>query len=292
MDDHLVGLSGSELTSTLLTEMRRRSRTMSASTVKRRFENDRFTRTSIADPASIRRLETILAAHFPPGTEEMALSPLAPFGAHAAVAGVDQNRVVSTIRGNEVAADPTVVLAVEASRRRSSLLVDDPTSTELVCLAAFQRVTRAQQFEGKRSFAHFQLAGMVSAGRDTGNEGFERTAISLHVAHIAEALTAIGCERIEILVTDFTGGKLGSVMEAVAASTATNTVAVVAFPDRTRARNYYTDCAIEVRVEIAGEWVEVGDGGMVDWSQRLVASRKERMMTSGVSVERLALVLE
>jgi hypothetical protein len=40
---------------------------------------------------------------------------------------------------------------------------------------------------------------------------------------------------------------------------------------------------------VAGdETVEVGDGGIVDWTQRLVGSRKERLMTSGLGIERLA----
>jgi len=33
----------------------------------------------------------------------------------------------------------------------------------------------------------------------------------------------------------------------------------------------------------------VADGGHVDWTQQLVASRKERLMISGLGLDRLAL---
>jgi hypothetical protein len=34
--------------------------------------------------------------------------------------------------------------------------------------------------------------------------------------------------------------------------------------------------------------VEIGDGGFVDWTQRLTGNRKERLLISGVGVDRFA----
>ena len=286
----LEAYSGSELTSLLLAEMRRRSAAVTPSTVLARLD-DRFTRSSAASPAAIRRIETVLAAHLPDGAEELGLAPLAPFAAHAAVADVDQNRVVSTTRGNEVAADPTLVLAVEAARRRRRRLDADPKDAHMLHLAAFQRVTRAQVFEGPRSFAHFAVSGLVTAGRDIGDREFERRALETHIAHLAVALPALGCQHVEILVTDFTDGSLGPMVDELSRRWSGGRVAVEAYPDRTRAQNYYTDLAIEAHVVVDDEGFEIGDGGMVDWTQRLVASKKERAMISGLGVERLALAL-
>src|ERR1700729_592448 len=50
----------------------------------------------------------------------------------------------ATVRGTEVAADPTNGLALEAAARRHDLLRAAPRSAEPVRLAATQRVTRAQ----------------------------------------------------------------------------------------------------------------------------------------------------
>ena len=40
---------------------------------------------------------------------------------------------------------------------------------------------------------------------------------------------------------------------------------------------------------VGGEWFEYGDGGLVDWGARLVGSAKERMMISGMSIDRIAI---
>jgi cytidylate kinase len=103
----------------------------------------------------------------------VALSPLVPLGTHR-IAGVAQSRLVSTVRGTEVAADPTNGLALEAAMRRQELIRQQPRSTQRVSMAASQRVVRAQTFEGDASFAHFELFRLITAGRDTGNLIFER----------------------------------------------------------------------------------------------------------------------
>jgi hypothetical protein len=43
-------------------------------------------------------------------------------------------------------------------------------------------------------------------------------------------------------------------------------------------------------VRVAGELLSVADGGLVDWTQQLVPSRKERLLISSVGVDRLALI--
>ena len=61
--------------------------------------------------------------------------------------------------------------------------------------------------------------------------------------------------------------------------------------ERTGGRAYYTNLCLKLSVVTReGEEVEVGDGGMVDWTQQLLHSRKERCMTSGISIERLAML--
>ena len=36
-----------------------------------------------------------------------------------------------------------------------------------------------------------------------------------------------------------------------------------------------------------GEWIELGDGGSVDWTQRLLSNSKERLIASGIGSERV-----
>ncbi|NEE04298.1 hypothetical protein [Phytoactinopolyspora halotolerans] len=110
----------------------------------------------------------------------MELAPVAPLGTHSAVGTVDQHKVVSTVRGTEVAADPTNALALEAAVCRRSVLAADSRSTELVRLGGLQRVVRAQGFSGPRQFAHFALFGLVTAGRDAGGRRFEAASLTEH----------------------------------------------------------------------------------------------------------------
>jgi hypothetical protein len=69
------------------------------------------------------------------------------------VATVDPRNVIATVRGSEVAADPTNALALEASHRRSLTLSTNPRSNAPIRLAASQRVVRAQAFNGPKNLA-------------------------------------------------------------------------------------------------------------------------------------------
>jgi hypothetical protein len=198
-------LSGADLTTLLLEVMRRKASRVAAPDLMRRYGADRFVAPAVAGSDRLRRVEEGLIRSLPPAFEMVELSPLVPLGTHSAVGPVDQNWVVSTIRGTEVAADPTNGLALEAARRRRDLLRLEPRSPDLVRLAAGQRVARGQRIEGPVSFAHFGLFGIVTAGRDVGNLTFEREAAAEHVGFAVQALLAAGAERVTIELTDFEG---------------------------------------------------------------------------------------
>jgi hypothetical protein len=222
--------------------------------------------------------------------ESTVLSPLVPFGTHA-IAGVAQSRVVSTIRGTEVAADPTNGLALEAAVRRRELLRADPRSSAPVRLAAGQRVVRAQTFQDAAAFSHFHIFGMVSAGRDTGNLGFEGEAAVEHIGFIVDALHRASGAPVIVAITDLTGGEMTPVSEAVRAALADAPyVSVRDDPNREGGRVYYDRLCFKAYVATDDGPFEIADGGFVDWTQRLVASRKERLMISGIGVERLAML--
>jgi hypothetical protein len=140
------------------------------------------------------------------GFETLVLAPLAPLGAHRALAPVDQNKVVTTVRGNEVAADPTNALVLDAALRRRALRREDPRSSETVRLAAIQRVVRAQVMTGPGVQPHFQLLGLVSAGRDTGRHAFERRSATEHVTSHVETCLRAGADAVTVAVTDLSGG--------------------------------------------------------------------------------------
>ncbi len=282
-------LSGSDLTSLLMAVMRRRAVAMTPPDVLRRYTQDRFVAPGAATLTALRRVEDAFLDELPAGFEAIQLAPVVPLGTHSAVATVDQNRVVSTIRGTEVAADTTNGLALEAAVRRKELLAAQPRSAQPLRLAGVQRVLRAQQFEGDMSFSHFTIFGLVTAGRDTGNIGFETVAAAEHWAAIARAMLSLDADAVELELTDWTGGTMAPVVEAVKAALPGGVV-VAEVPDRRHGAGYYQGFCALASARFSDQTVEVADGGFVDWTAQWLSNGKERLLVSGVGLDRLALV--
>jgi hypothetical protein len=195
------GIPGSDLTTLLLEVFRRRADRLSPAEVMRRYRSDRFVAPAPISFTALRRTEDILVSALPDDVEILVLAPVLPLAAHSAVATVDPRKVIATVRGSEVAADPTNALALEASLRRSLALAADPRSDVPVRLAASQRVARAQHFDGPGMLAHFQMFGLVTAGRDTGNRSFEHQQLAEHLRFAVRALAAAGAQSTRIQLT-------------------------------------------------------------------------------------------
>lgn len=285
------GLPGADLTSLLLEVMRSRADAVTPAQALSRYASDRFTAPTAADFHRLRAVEDAAIASLPAGAEMVVLAPLVPFGTHRALGRTDQNRVVSTVRGQEVAADPTNALALEAAARRARLLREDPRSQARLTLAACQRVVRAQHVSGPVHFAHFSLFGLVTAGRDRGGLRFEADALADHLEVHAKCLLACGAERVVVELSDFAGGGYAPVLAAARDRLGQFArVETVEVPERTRARGYYQGAAIRIEAEAGGESFEVSDGGFVDWTRALLGNAKERCLISGMGMDRVAML--
>jgi hypothetical protein len=281
--DRLGTLPGADLTTLLLRVMRLRTARLKPSDVFRRYTEDRFTAPAEVPFDLLRRTEDRLISLLPQGFQSITLAPVVPLGTHSVVGPVNQDKVLATIRGTEVAADPTNGLALAAARLRSGMLAVDRRSAEDMRLATVQRVVRAQMFDGPGMFAHFGLLGMVPAGRDTGDLAFERRHAVEHLRYLATALPG----RVELRTTAWEP-RYAVVADAVRA--ALPDVAVVDQPDREAGRHYYTGFAWGADIVDGDDRVNVADGGFVDWTQRLLGNQKERLCTSGIGIERLAVM--
>ena len=176
-------LSPTDLQSLLLGVARTRAGRVTPARVLRRWRQDRFVRPASQDPRALVRVEARLWEMLPESFVGVELSPVAPLGTCSAVATVDQNRVVSTVRGSEVLADPTNALAVEAARRRA-----DGARGDRVDVAACHRVLRAQAFDAPGLAAHFQLFALVSSGRDAGSCATEAQMLADHLRYWSRVL--------------------------------------------------------------------------------------------------------
>jgi hypothetical protein len=286
-------VSGADLTTLLMAVVRDRAGALSANDVFGQYVHDRFVRPATVDVRRLRAVEEVAIDEAGALFEFVIESPLAPAGAHSVIAGVNQNNVVTTIRSTEVAADPTNTLALEAAVRRRELLEDDPRSTVPVRLAAIQRVIRAQRFDGPLAFAHFELLGMVTAGRDVGNHSFEVEAIVEHIRTMSAIVRRAGVPRVRALLSDL-DGRFGPAVDGVVDALDQDDVETIVWPQREAGRGYYPDLCFKLLALIDNDGnddaavVEIGDGGMVPWTQALLQNRKERLMISGLGLERLA----
>ncbi|WP_051580776.1 hypothetical protein [Pseudonocardia acaciae] len=277
------GLSPTDLQSLLLGVARTRAARVTPARVARRWREDRFVRPAGHDPRALVRVEARLWELLPERFAGVELSPVAPLGTCSAVATVDQNRVVSTVRGSEVLADPTNALAVEAARRRAA-----GSRRDRVDLAACHRVLRGQAFDGPGLAAHFKLFALVSSARDTGSGQTEARLLTDHLRYWLRVLAEFApTHRPRLLFTPFDSPVLAQrfadvIVPALAADR--SCVELTADPDRTQGSGYYADAALCLR---AGD-VDLGDGGTTTWTASLLGDAKERCVISCVATERLA----
>jgi hypothetical protein len=292
--DGLAGLSAADFTSLMLEVARRRAARETPASLLRRYRGDRFVQPASTDWQVIRTVEDAMTAHLLPGTDLLMLPPLVPFGTHSVLGPMSQDKVVSTLRAAEVAADPTNGLALEAAVRRRA----NPRA--VARLAALQRVVRRRPQPG--GLAHFSLLGLATAGRDSGGHRFEREAVAEHARSLVAGLTAAGLGRAQLAVTPLSpAGE--TISAALPAELADTPVEVVLDRDRQAGRGYYRDLCFTLCVAVGersesepadrsadATWAEVGDGGFTDWTARLTASAKERLLISGVGIDRVLMV--
>lgn len=277
--ERLAGLSGSDFITLMLAVARRRAEAQTPVTVLRRYRSDRFVQPGTTPWPDLRRAEGMLVAGLPAEFELLTLAPVVPLGTHSALGPVSQDKVISAMRGCEVAADPTNALALEAAARRTTYR-DAP-----VRLAAIQRVVRAQPIPAGY-LAHFSMLGLVTAGRDDGGHRFEREAVVEHARAIAAGLSAVPPDAIELALTPLT--PTGETIAGSVAGQLADVVTVVTDNERQAGRAYYRELCFKINVRTGADCIEVGDGGFTDWVGRLTASGKERLLISGVGIDRVA----
>jgi hypothetical protein len=285
--ERLSALSGSDFTSVMLEVARRRAARETPASVRRRYTRDRFAPPGPIPWRSIRRAEDALLGALPADAEMLTLAPVVPLGTHSALGTVSQDKVLTTIRASEVAADPTNALALEASVRRRAL---DRATT--VKLAGLQRVVRAQRFQGAGALAHFTLLGLVTAGRDEGSYRFERSALAEHLRFAVAGLAATGLRHLHVALTPLSeaGERIAAaVIDELDGDRGPAAAAVIVLDHtRQRGRGYYRDVCFKVNAHVCGTLEEIGDGGFTDWTRKLTASQKERLLISGIGLDRLA----
>ncbi|HEX4213633.1 MAG TPA: hypothetical protein VIA06_09960 [Candidatus Dormibacteraeota bacterium] len=292
--DGLAGrLPGADLQSLLLAVFQRRARAVRPAELLEQYGRDRMVEPSPADPSALAALDLLAYSLLPEGHRAIELSPVCPLGANSAVATIDQNRVVTTIRNTEVTADSTSALALECALRRRRIRATNPRSSERVGLATSQRVLRPQRYASSSARSHFRLLALATAGRDVGSLGFEMESLLLHLTFYVSLLGELRSRgapvgRVEVALTDLAGGRAPLLEAAVLEPLASRFPGVAcSFEPSPPARAaYYETACLHVRAgDGGGAMLELVDGGLTGWTRRLLSDTKERLMISGMGAE-------
>jgi hypothetical protein len=294
--DVLAGrLNPTDLQSLLLAVYQRRAEAIPASQLLERYEQDRFVRPSAIAPQTLVDFDRLVWSTLPNAYMAVDLAPVCPLGTNAAIATVSQNKVVTTIRNSEVVADITNVLALECASRRRQILRTDAKSRERVRLCALHRVIRGQVFGGPASFPHFRLLGLCAAGRDEGSFQFETSSLVEQIAfymRLFHEAASFGyhTHQSRIAITDLEDGQRTPALEeqVLAPLAASHPDARCELdPDRATGRGYYVGACFHIyATNAAGIEFELVDGGFTTWTQQLINNRKERLLISGLGIER------
>jgi len=285
-------LGSTDLQSLLLEVYRKRSRQRRPCAVLADYETNRFVRPSSLTPVWLLEWERVAFSNLPPEFQPVELSPVCPLGTSSAIAPVDQNWVVSTIRNTELVSDPTNVLALECALRRRGQLRERARSTSSVHLAASHRVLRAQYYDNPDLVSHFSLFALCSAGRDQGGLQFEIEALTLHIRFYVRSVQAfLGVHvPLRVSVTNFSSQVPLPLLQSQLLSPIQQGFANVSCTidiERTSGRGYYTDLCFHIHAATPDRLIELVDGGSVDWTQKLLSNSKERLVISGIGSERV-----
>jgi len=289
-------LNPTDLQSLLLEVYRRRASHLTPADVLAQYEHNRFVRPSAVDPNKIMELDRLAFSLASPAFQPVELAPVCPLGATSVIAAVDQNSTIATIRNTEIVSDSTNVLALECALRRRLLLKSKDKARQAVRLCASHRVLRAQNYNGPDLVAHFRLFALCSAGRDEGSLQFEMVSLIEHVQFFIRFLSSLAetgysLQDLRVTLTDLDNGVhheslCSNIIEPLAALFPK--VIFALDPDRQAGRGYYEKfCFAMYAKDTQGVDHNLVDGGFTNWTQQLLSNKKERLLISGIGIERL-----
>lgn len=254
------------------------------------YPMNRFSIPSALDPVAYHELEvSFLSEAKKRDITPILLSPAVPFAASSVFSCVDQNNVVSAVRGTEILSDPTNMLSIMIAAMLQHKEADNTTPIHY-CTTA--RVLRAQVFPNtKRHFAHFGIFCIVSSGKDTGSYRCEKDLLVKQLSFYKELLTRKYDANLSVVLGKRRGYPDGDGFFDMMTETARGELpdAPVSIDISHEDNHYYQGFHYKIYFGRDENKVEIGDGGFVDWIQRMTHRKKERCLISGIGLERLLL---
>lgn len=274
------GFTGSELNSYLLHLFQQRTVKISPAQLLRQFEENRFVKVSEVNPLAYKKMEIEWLSYAEQqGYALQTLSPLAPLGTCSVIGEVNQNNVVSASRGTEAVSDATNVLALQIAKEQKSIA----DKSEIIKYATTHRQVRGQAFNNPAFSAHFGVFCMVSGGYDTGSFSFELEQLTDHLQfHFTMLAEKFGQESLSVKFFlknqqhpfhDFLNDRLNAF---------DFTPEII---HENSGGDYYQLIQFKIYLRQQKMEIDLADGGLVDWTQKLLSNKKHRLFISGCGLE-------
>lgn len=277
-------LSGSELNTILLDVFNRRIGQETPSSLLNKYEGNKLVKPARIDFLRYKEKELdCYKALVGKGFEPIELSPVAQFGTSSVVATVDQKKVLTALRNTEVQADPTNAIALHYASLKKKGELDNRTYN----YSNISRVIRTQVFDNPNFTPHFSVLCLISCGRDTGSFNFEKEELLKHLTTSYEICKSYGVEQIWYEIIPCKGYESQSplIAESVSYVRKKNSDLKISVVEPQHDNNYYYGFRIKQKIVVGGNTIEIGDGGLLDWTQQLLINKKERMMTMGLGLQ-------
>ncbi|MBO1511060.1 hypothetical protein [Metabacillus bambusae] len=281
----------SDLNTLLLEVFRKRTNDISPSELLKKYSMNRFVHPADIDPIWLRQLEIDLlmiarSSLYTP----IQISPVSPLGSCSVVATADQNKVISALRGTEVVSDATNLLALHICDliKKGKMNHD----SDLIRFCTSHRHIRAQKFDKPGLVPHFNIFCMVSSGRDKGGYSFEKQAFLEHIDVYRKIFKTVFNTDITVKINASRGyndseGLIQKLSEHINEKSDVSLLKNKVVRDNL----YYQGLHFTIIMKLNEQEINIGDGGIVDWSQKLLGNRKERMIISGIGLDMINFLL-
>ncbi|WP_239618884.1 hypothetical protein [Cohnella mopanensis] len=283
-------ISGSDLNTLLLKVFNERSKLMSPSELLNRYKENRFVQPAMADVLQLKQLELdILKIALNHRASPLQLSPVAPLGCTSVVGKVDQNKVISSLRGTEVVSDATNLMALHISE----LIQTKKNSREdFIRICTTHRHIRAQFFgNAPGMLPHFHLFCTVTSGIDQGAYSFEKESFWEQIRMYQSIFKTLFGSDIEIIFSEREGYKDSAGLLSRVINHGNEFDIAISISTSNKENQYYKGFQFTIKTVINGIEHYIGDGGFVDWTQKLLGNKKERLLISAIGLDRLLLGL-
>ena len=283
--DDLVGelaeLRGTDLNSLLLEVFRRRVKKLSPTELLKHFQKNRFAAPSAVDTIAFKEFELMcLKLASTSGFTPVTLSPLTVFGTCSSVGFVDQNNVMTTLRGAEVVSDATNVFALLIAKECKNKKI-----TSVIKYASAHRHVRTQGLINPAFTPHFSIFCLATGGMDRGSFSFELEQLVEHInIHFAILATELGKEKLilKLYFKDEDRTFHHAVKDTLKDLDKSIRIKIENQPDP---GDYYKLIRFKFFLDRDGTEMNLSDGGFVDWTQKLIPNKKHRLLTSGIGTE-------